>query len=207
MTDYGAKVSGLLGASFPWSFGLWLTSSNAEGTVAGNFNTAVGTLFTTATHGLENFMSADVTVTGTSVSTLNATMHQTTITRNSLDITGTDENDSLPWDTSEIVTLRSAQATKSGHGRINLPPFAEDQVASHVILSATITSMQTVFNAFFAALVADDISLFIFNKRTKKDGTAPYTKTALTSYDLPDKPAVQRRRVSKLVPTRVAGTF
>lgn len=207
MTNFRALISGTLGGSLPWSTGLWLTASVAEGTLSASWAARVNTLWTTATNGLQNFMSADVEVTGTSVSTLNATMHQTTKTTASAAISGTDANASLPWNIAEVVTTRSALATKYGHGRMFLPPFAEDQVVAHVIKSATITSMETVFNAFFAGLVADGATPFLFNKRARKDGTPPFTITPATYYDLSNKPAQQRRRVSKIVPARVVGTF
>jgi hypothetical protein len=175
-----------------------MTGAASESSLATTFNTAAGTLFTTATDGLENFMSAEV-------STLNATMHQTTKTTNGLTITGTDANASLPWSIAEVVTLRSALATKYGHGRIYLPPFAEDQVASHVLLSATLTSMKTVFDQFFTTVTGAGVSFFIFNKKTLKNGQAPYTKTLLNAFDISNKPARQSRRVSKVVPTRTTG--
>lgn len=207
MANFSARVNGLLGGSLPWSFGFHVSSALTEGQVSTDFNTAVNTLFNTATNGLQNFMSSDVTATGTAVSTLNSTMHQTTKTSATLSITGSDANASLPWNIAEVVTLRSANFTKWGHGRIFLPPFAEDQVTAHVIKAATMTSMQTVFNAFFASLTGAGIQPFIFNKVTRKDGTPPYTITNLTSYDISNKPAQQRRRVSKVVPTRTIGVF
>jgi len=206
VTDFSGRVNGLLGAVLPWSFGFWMTGAPAsEGALATAFNNATSSLFTTAVNGLENFMSADVTVTGTVVSTLNATLHQTTQTINTLSITGTDANASLPWSTAEVVTLRSNLATKYGHGRIFLPPFAEDQIAAHVIKAATLTSMKTVFDAFFTSVTGAGVSFFIYNKKTLKNGQAPYTKTLLQAFDLSNKPAQQRRRVSKLVPTRTTG--
>lgn len=207
MTNFRGSINGLLGGSLPWSTHLNMQSSLSEGTVSSNWSTAVSALFTTATNGLQNFMNADVTVTGTLVSTLNATMHQTTGTRTTLSISGSDANPSLPWYVSEIVTLRSAQLTHWGHGRMFLPPFAEDQIAAHVIKAATITSMITVFNAFFASLTGAGISFFLYNARTRKDGTAPFQITVATGYDLSNKPAVQRRRVSKVVPARSVGAF
>jgi hypothetical protein len=205
VANFSGRVNGLLGASLPWSFGFWMTATISEAAVSTAFNTNISALFTTATNGLQNFMSADVTVTGTVVSTLNATMHQTTATRASLALTGTDANASLPWHNAEVVTLRSVQATKSGHGRIYLPPFAEDQVTAHVIKSATVTSMVTVFNSFFSAMNTAGVSFFVFNKKPLKDGTPAYTQHVLQTFDVPNKPARQARRVSKVVPTRVAG--
>lgn len=208
-TNYRAVASGLLGGSLPWSYHMNLQSSSVEATVASDWNAATVTLWNTATNGLKNFMSADVTLTNTFVTTLNATFHQTTKTPDGtgLPIAGADANASLPWNIAEVVTLRTPFATKSGHGRIFLPPFAEDQIVAHVIKAATITSMQTVFNAFFASLIAAGHIPFVYNARTLKDGTLPFTIKLCTFYDLSNKPAQQRRRVSKVVPTRVVGAF
>lgn len=206
MTNYRGTVNGLIGGTLPWSFRMHMAASLTEGQVSTNFSTSIGTLFTTATNGLENFMSADVTVTGTLVSTLSPQMKQTTGTRASLTITGTDASASLPWQTAEVVTWRTTMLQKRGHGRIFLPPFAEDQVTAHVIKSATVTSMITVFNAFFTSMTGAGISFFIYNARTLKDGTAPFSTLVVTGYDVSNKPAVQRRRVSKVVPTRSTGT-
>lgn len=207
MTNFSGRVNGLIGGTLPWSFGFGLTATISEAQVSTSLTSATTALFTTATNGLQNFMSTDVTVTGTVVSTLNSTFHQTTATRATLSIAGTDANPSLPWHVAEVVTLRSALATKSGHGRIYLPPFAEDQIAAHVIKAATVTSMVTVFNTFFNTLQTAGISLYIYNKRPLKDGTPAYTQRTLLTFDVPNKPARQARRVSKVVPTRVAGTI
>ena len=206
MTNFRGQINGLLGGSFPWSTRLCMSGALVEGTLATAFNTAVTNLFTTATNGLENFMSADVTVVNTTMSTLNSTMHQTTKTTTANAITGTDANPSMPWNIAEVITLRSIDFTKSGHGRLFLPPFAEDQVTAHVIKAATTAKMKIVFDAFFAAIIAAGAQPFIFNERTKKDGTPPYTITNIINYDISDKPAQQRRRVSKVGPTRVIGT-
>lgn len=205
MTDFAMRATGLIGGSLPWSIGFRAFGSISESAASTSFSTRVNTLFNTTTNGLKNFMSADVELTGTKTTTLNAAMKQTTVTATSLAVTGIDANPSLPWNIAEVVTLRSAFANKSGHGRIFLPPFAEDQVVAHVIKAATTASMKTVFDAFFAGLVADGLTLFVVNMKTLKDGTAAFTKKNLVTYDISDKPAQQRRRVSKVIPTRVAG--
>ena len=207
MTNFRAQMYGLIGGALPWSSGLYMSGALPEATLATDWNDGVGNLFGTAVNGLKNFMSADVTLTGTSVTTLNATMHQTTITRLDQPITGVDANASLPWNNAEVITTRSAFATKWGHGRLYMPPFAEDQIVAHVIKGATVASMIIVFEALFAALVGAGATPFVFNKKTRKDGTPPYTITDLTGFDISNKPAVQRRRVSKVVPTRVVGVF
>lgn len=206
MTNFRCTVLGLVGGDFQWTNRIHVSGATAEATLATDFADAITALYTTATDGLQNFMSADVTLTGVLVCTLNGTFHQTTGTEAALDIAGTDENASLPWDTSEVITWRTAQRTKWGHGRWFLPPFAEDQIASHVIKAATTAKMKTVLDTFFESFGAAGVTPFIYNERTRKDGTPPYTITDLTNYDISDKPARQRRRVSKIVPTRVIGT-
>lgn len=209
MANYHVQCSGLLGGVLPWSYGMNLQSAANEATVADNWLTANTTMWNDATNGLKQFFSADVTFTNSFATTLSATFHQTTKTPDAtgLPITGTDANASLPWSVSEVITLRTAFATKWGHGRFFLPPFAEDQIAAHVIKAATITSMRTVLDAFFASLTGAGHVPFLFNRKTLKDGTLPFTIHLCNGYDISNKPAVQRRRVSKLVPTRSVGTF
>jgi len=207
MPNYSLKVNGLLGGSLPWSFGLFASGAGSESATSATFNTAVGTLFTTATNGIQNFITSDVTVTGTVTSTLNATMHQVTSTPGSLSITGTATGASLPWSVAEVITTLTGFSQKSGHGRIFLPPFAESTVAAHIITSGTVTSLKTVFDTFFSTLVTDSILPFIFNRKALKDGTPPFTQKPLNSpyFKIGNKPHSQRRRVSKLVPTYVSG--
>lgn len=205
MTNYRCTISGLLGGVLPWSTRVHYSGAMGESTLNTSFGARVATLWNTATNGLENFMSADVTMTATTVSTLNSTMHQVTKSSVPHSIAGTDANASLPWNIAEIITLRSTLAQKTGKGRMYLPPFAEDQVVAHVIIAATTAKMKIVFDAFFAGMTADGATRFVYNDKTLKNGTLPYTITDSTYYDIPDKPGQQRRRVSKLQPTRVIG--
>lgn len=208
MTNFGMKCNGLLGGSLPWSFGLWFSGNITEAQAQSLWSGAITTMFSATTPpGLNSIFSADVTVTGTSSSTLNATMHQTTKTSTGAAFTGTDTNPSLPWHVAEVVTLRTGQATKSGHGRFFLPPMAEDKVTAHVITTATITQIVNSVNAMFVAMVGGGMTPFIFNKRALKDGTPAFTIKNVTSFDVPNKPYQQRRRVSKVVPARTTGAI
>lgn len=206
MTNFRCTVSGLIGGTLPWSNRIHVEGATAESTLAVDFAASITALYTTAVNGLENFMSSDVTVTEVLVTTLNATMHQTTGTVEPITVAGTDANPSLPWDTAEIITWRTAQLTHYGHGRWYLPPFAEDQIAAHVIKPATTAKMKLVLDPFFASLGSAGVTPFLYNGRTLKDGTPPYRVTNIINYDISDKPARQRRRVSKITPTRVIGT-
>lgn len=206
MTNYRCSISGTLGGTLPWSTRLHYSSAVGESTMNTNFALRVEALWNTATNGLQNFMSADVVMTKTNVATLNSTMHQLTESPTSHSIAGTDANASLPWNIAEVISLRSVSARKTGKGRMFLPPFAEDQVVAHVIIPATIAKMIIVFEAFFAGMTADGGTRFVYNDKVLKDGTPAYTITDSTYFNIPDKPAQQRRRVSKLVPLRVVGS-
>lgn len=207
MANYEFKTFGLLGAAFPWSYRWRGSSAASEATLSSAFNTATSALWTTATNGLQNFCSADVTVTGTTVATLNATMHWVTATDATLSIAGTDANASMPWNIAEVITLRSAGRRKSSHGRFFLPPFAEDQVAAHVLIAATTAKMKIVFDAYWTAIGTAGVIPFVVNMKPLKDGTPAFTTQSFISYDISNKPAQQRRRVSKIVPLRVSGNI
>lgn len=208
MTTFSCRINGLIGGSLPWSTGFDASGSLSEAAASTLFNAQATALWNTATNGLQNFMNADITTTNTRVVTLDpVTFRQTTGTTATMAIAGTDANASLPWDTAHVITLRSVQLKKSGHGRMYLPAFAEDQIVSHVLKAATTAKMKIVFDAFWAALVSGGLQPVLFNRRVLNDGTPPFTMKNLTTYDISDKPAQQRRRVSKVIPTRLAGTI
>lgn len=208
MTTFSCRVNGLIGGSFPWSTGFLATGALSEAAASTLFAAQVALLWNTATNGLQNFMNADITTTNTRTVTLDpATFKQTTGTTATVAIAGTDANASLPWDTAHVITLRSTLLRKSGHGRMYLPAFAEDQIVSHVLKAATTAKMKIVFDAFWSAIVGGGLQPVVMNRRVLNDGTAAFTQHNLVTYDISDKPAQQRRRVSKVVPTRLSGTI
>lgn len=206
MATYALRVNGQLGATLPWSFGFLATSGGTEAATSTTFNAAAVNLFQTATNGLNNFMSADITTQNTTTSTLDpVTFRQTTKTVANLAETGTDANPSLPWNIAFVIALRSNQFNKSGHGRLFLPAFAEDQVVGHKLIAATTAKMKIVFDAFFAALLAGGVQPIVMNRQPTLSSPAAFTQKNIITYDISDKPAQQRRRVSKVIPTRVSG--
>lgn len=205
-TTFACKTSGLIGGSLSWSTSMLCTGTIGEATASSVWNGQFGALCSTATNGLNNFWSADITVTGTTVSTLNpVTFRQTTITRATLSEVGTDANPSLPWNIAHVITTRSANANKGGHGRMFLPPFAEDNIAAHILKSTVTAKMKIVLDVFFAGLVSGGLQPIVMNRHATLSDPVPFTQKNLIDYDISDKPAQQRRRVSKVVPTRLAG--
>jgi hypothetical protein len=209
MTDFRLTAFGILNAgNLPWSFSMLATGAISEATAASTFNSAMTSLFTTATSGLETMLPTDVSLTKTQAATVDTNLHQVSITSNANVIAGTDANAALPKQLSIVVTTRSATPTKSGHGRFWLPPFAEDTLGTGGLLASTTqTHLQTVFNAFFSSLTTAGLSLFIENRRPLKNGTPVGTRKTLTTYDISNEFRVHRHRVSKIVPTRIGGNI
>lgn len=206
MTNFRMEIHGLIGASLPWSIGFYFSGSVSESAASGTFNTAAGVLFTDATNGLDQFMNAEITTTLTTVSTMSSTFRQTTLTQATLSHLGTDANASLPWNTAMVVTFRTASRTKFGHGRVFLPPFAEDNIASHVWKSTVTAKVAAGFQTLRTSMTSGGLTQFIVGKVVGVSGNPPFTPLTCTGGDVSDKPGQQRRRVSKVVPTRTTFT-
>lgn len=208
MTNFRCRINGQLGGTLPWSCGVIMAGTLSEAALLAQFSTAVTNLWTTATNGLQNFMTSDVTVTGVSVATLDpSTFHELTKTTGTLSIPGTATGNSLPWDTAEVIGLGSTGLQRYQRGRMKLPPFATNQIASHVIIPTTTAKMKIVLDAFFPAARAGMTGYIVFNQKTTKQGIPPHTVENLSTYHISDKPASQARRVSKVVPTFTVGSL
>lgn len=206
MAFYLAQVSGLLNASFPWSMNAVLSSNNTESAVSTAFDAAIRGVFTNAT--LAPYIPSTVTVDETSVSTASSEFKQTTKTVVTGSDAGTSSSLALPYHTCEIITFRTAYATRWGRGRWYFPPLATNALAADgfSILAAAQDAMQTAFNAYFAAVGSSYTHQILHRKTTAGDGRSAYTTDQVATVDIPSTFAVQRRRADKLVPTRVSVT-
>ena len=207
MSNYGLKIFGQLGGVLPWSTGLFVDSDESEASVAATFHDAVSSLWTTATHGIQNFLNAEVTVTSVSASTLNGTFHQVTTTPLALAIPGTDENASLPWMNSIVIKSVDGFSNKGGHGRLKLPVPAVDVMDAGLLAESVQDSIATVFGTFAGTMVTAGAVPFLWNRLEWKDGTPPYTTRPLVApyYLCSDKLGTVRRRVSKQATTYLNG--
>jgi hypothetical protein len=206
MTNYKCEVHGLLGGSLPWSLGMYFTGSVSEAATETAWKNANETAWATGGTPLLGFMSADVTVTEYQTATLTTSFKQSTLTADTVSHAGTDAAASLPWDSAMVVTFRTIQRNKSGHGRIFLPPLASDQILAHVYKAATCTSIASIFQTLRASMTTAGLQQFIFNRATLVDGTAPFTIKNVTGGDVSNKPASQDRRTSKVIPARTTFT-
>jgi hypothetical protein len=206
MVFYLAQASGLLNASFPWSMNFVLTSTNTESAVSATFNTAIRGVFTNAT--LAPYIPTTVEITETTVSTASSAFKQTTKTTVSATTAGTSASISLPYQMCEIITWRSAFATKWGRGRGYFPPLATNALASggFTILPAAQTAMQGAWNAYFTSVGTSYQHVLLHRRATAGGARAALSTDTVTAADIPSTFAVQTRRADKLVPSRLSVT-
>jgi hypothetical protein len=136
-----------------------------------------------------------VILTETSTSTASPDFHQTTKTRTTHATAGTSTDPALPYQISEVVTLRF------------LPPVtttALEAVDGYVLDPATVTGLKNGVNAAFAAF-GSTIQLQILHRRGSLNGAVtPFSLSPVSSGDISNKPVIQKRRGDKLTPVRTA---
>lgn len=205
MPNYLHKAGGTLSGGFPWSIGMVSTSSSNEATAQSAWNSAI-----TAMWGVSGWLAlvpATVVLTYSSTSTADASFRQTTLTRNDLSIDGTGAA-GLPYRVAEVVTWRTANATKWGRGRWYLPPMTAASLASggFTLAAGSVTEIVDAVNAAIAAWTGV-LNMQILHRKGTLSGPAANTLTPITGGDVSDVLVTQRRRADKLVPTRTALTY
>lgn len=202
MTVYKAQIKGLYGGARSWSTAYHFNSTAGAAAVLTTLVTNWTNLWTTATNGYENYANADVTCTQALVYTLSAANRTTNVNTSPLSLAGTSASASLPFQTCPLLFLTGANDTKSDRGHMFLPTVAENAFASDFLTAGFLTSMQTVFNAFFTAQKSlSGYSVFSWNRLTNKLGEPPWTQHVLTTYLLNNKLATRRKRTRKTVAT------
>lgn len=207
MAFYLAQVSGLLNTSFPWSMNAVLSGSGSEAATATAFDTAIRACFTQAT--LAPYIPTTVEITETSVSTASAVFKQTTKTTTTSTTAGTGTDAALPFHTTEIITWRTASATKWGRGRWYFPPLGYNALAADgfSILEAAQEALVDGMNAYFTSVGSAYQHVILHRKATAGGARAAYSTDTVTAADIPSTFAVQRRRADKLVPSRLSITI
>lgn len=205
MPNYLHKAGGTLQGGFPWSIGMVSTSSSTESAAQTNWDAGVVAMWGLAA--FNAIMPAGSILTYTSTSTASATFTQTTKTQNTHNTPGT-ATAGLPFQVAEVVTWRTAQATKWGRGRWYLPTIGSTALAtSGFVLSSTAqTDIVNAVNAGLAVWVGT-LNFQILHKKNTLHGPAALTLTPITAGDVSNKLVIQRRRADKFTPTRSTLTF
>lgn len=205
MPNYLHTAGGTLQGGFPWSIGMVSTSSDGEAAAQTVWDNGVVAMWGLAA--FNAIMPAGSILTYTQTSTANASFKQTTKTSNTHNTPGT-ATAGLPFQVAEVVTWRTAQATKWGRGRWYLPTIGSTALAtSGFVLSATaVSDIVSAVNAGLAIWVSA-LNFQILHRKATLTGPAANTLTPISSGDVSNKLVIQRRRADKYVPTRTTLTF
>lgn len=205
MPNYLHRAGGTLQGGFPWSIGMVSVSSATESAAQTNWDSGVTAMFNSASfHAL---LPTGTILTFTSTSTASAAFKQTTKTVNTHSIAGTGTQ-GLPFQASEVVTWRTAQATKWGRGRWYLPTIGVGALDTNgFVLSATaLANIVTAVNAGLAIWVGT-LNFQILHRKNTLSGPTALTLTPIATGDVSNKLVIQRRRADKFTPTRATLTF
>lgn len=205
MPNYLHKAGGTLEGGFPWSIGMVSTSSDSESAAHTVWDNGVVAMWNTAA--FNALMAAGTTLTFTETSTANASFKQTTKTTTGHSTPGT-ATAGLPFQVAEVVTWRTAQATKWGRGRWYLPTIGTTALATtgFVLSTTAVSDIVTAVNAGLTVWVAA-LNFQILHRKNTLTGPLANTLTPIASGDVSNKLVIQRRRADKFVPTRSNLTF
>jgi hypothetical protein len=206
MTFFICEATGLLGTSYPWSMRMITEGTASEAASETAWDDAIAAMFGYST--LLPYIPTTTILTGTSTSTASATFTQTTKTSTTHDSAGTSTSPSLPYHVCEILSLRTAYATRWGRGRVYFPPLATNAVASTggTLLAAAITALADAWEAFFTGL-GSTLSVQILHRRAPLSGAvAAYSTTPVNSAFVSNMFDTQRRRADKFVQTYTSVT-
>lgn len=199
MTDYFAQIHGVLPNGRSWSTGRHITSSQTEGGLLTTWGNAWTAAWTPTGTGLATLFSTGLTLTGYTVSTLDATMRQLTKSSTTVSAAGVATGTSLPSNNSIVVDWRSTSLKRSARGRQALPPPADNQVTNDNLIAGSATNVKNGLLSVQSAIQADGSSFFVFNRHPLVDGTPAYHKTIITSLVVRNKVGSQRKRYRKEV--------
>lgn len=205
MPNYLHVCQGVLETSFPWSFRVYSTSAATESAAETNWNSGISAMFSSSA--FNALLPAGVNVTGTYTSTMDANWHQTTKTTATLAINGA-ATTALPPHVCEIITLRSALATRYGRARWYLPALATTALATggYVLSATAVGDIVAAWNAG-QNVWRGTLQFVVLHRRGTKGGISPLSSSNLITGDVPNTFATQRRRTDKFTVTRSALSF
>lgn len=205
MPNYLHQAGGTLEGGFPWSITMVSTSSDSESAAQTVWDNGIVAMWGNAA--FNALMPAGTVLTYTQTSTANASFKQTTKTTNTHSTPGT-ATAGLPFQVAEVVTWRSAQATKWGRGRWYLPPIGVTALATagFVLSTTAVSDIVTAVNAGLTVWVGS-LNFQILHRKNTLTGPLADTLTPIASGDVSNKLVIQRRRADKYVPTRSVLTF
>lgn len=196
MSNFALYGSGLVAGGLPWSSRIYATGSISEATAATAIHTAWDALWADVT----TYLPAVSTLAETAAYTLSADWKFTTGTTTAESEVGTASGDSMPISTCAVITWRTNQRTKKGHGRSFMPPSAVGSIATAAdtgkLLPAFQSTLSSAAAGFLTNLTSAGLTPVLLNR-------ASLTTTTISSANVGSLFRQQRRRQSKLAPTYV----
>lgn len=206
MPNYLMVAGGLIAGSQPWTIRTYAVSGSAESVVQTTWDTAFLAYWNAA--GVLSGMPTTTSLTFTYTSTMTSAFKQSTKTTTTHAIAGTSAAVALPNQTCFVATLRTSLATKSGRGRWYLPAPSVSGISAtgNLYIAAWMTAAAAGLTALGTAL-GGGVQLQVLHRKATLSGQAALTLTpVIGACDCSNKPAIQRRRGDKIVPTRTGWT-
>lgn len=197
------KAGGIQNTSFNWSITAVANSSQSEANVEAAWDSGWTALWSN----IGALLPTTTSLTFTSASTASATFHQTTKTRTTRNNAGAAATVPLPMYAAPVVTFRSSQATRYGHGRWYLPTVDSGALAAagYVLSSASQTAIQGGMNGLLTS-IRPTMQLVLLHRRGTLNGPGPNTTDVVVAGDVSNLLHVQRRRQRQVAAVRIAIT-
>ena len=178
-----------------WSCTLHTTGAGTLAAAQTAFNGAVGAFWTGE---LDSIVTADVSVVETSTASLDeATGGQISRLIDDVSLPGVAAGEMLPFQCASGVSWRTALATRSGRGRMYLPPLAVSVLDTGRLSSAAVSAIVDSVGQLTDSLDGGGLALVLLNRTTM-------ATTPVTSVDVGNVIDTQRRRRNKLIEVRVS---
>lgn len=204
MTVFRHRATGThTGGGEQWTFGLYSEGTGTVDEAESAWDSGVTSFFTS--------MGAAIPSTVSVLTTSTASIDETTgaqITRRELAnaAAGTGTAESLPFQVTPVVSLRTLLATRAGRGRFYAPSLGVDQISGGRMLPAARTALADAALAMLQQLMISGLIPVIFH-RTASAGVEQFSRTQIVSLDVGDVLDTQRRRRNALIESRESRTL
>ena len=204
MTHFRLVVTGALPAGDIWMSGFHVNAD--PGLDAATVNAAWVTAWALAWNGtgasddLKSLIKTTVTTFEQSATEVGSDGKNITQDVQTVALAGTATDDCMAQETCPVWSLRTANASKAGRGRLYLPPLTEaSNAANGLIVSGSVTQLANAGQNTIQSLNGASMVVGVFHRFTN-------TFSDVTAVDVANKFRVQRRRQNKVPDTRVRMT-
>lgn len=198
MTQYRLTVSGTYGNGRKWSFRQHYVSAASLATILADWKTDWEAAWTTATTGLATVAATTTTFTGLSAAELTGNPYREGLKSfDAVSHVGTGTGDSLPSNSSILVSRRTASVGGRNRGRTYLFAPCEAAQVDGVLTSTDAGHVSTSIAGVRTAMVAAGHTPVIYNVKTSVADPFPQNNKTITAEEVDRVLRNQRRRSEK----------